>query len=231
MSHNITTINTSIEIVESGGRACSDKNNIGNVYNENIVEGNVHIEKMVDGLIKLDKKYNINSVECGNENIGVRSRLRCKMDYYEYYMCSEQCKKEVFNNQFNTVEFLDCSYCNKNVDKGLSILCEICKSWCHKKCIKHLSNKDFADLSNVDIYWSCYNCNINIFPFFQLNDHDFYFAGRSLNDEMAALNFYDTCRCITSRQTKCTHCVVKDIHHFSVDMFDFKNCNFDHRDD
>ena len=100
-----------------------------------------------------------------------------------------------------------------------------------QKCVKNLSNKDFANLSKDGIYWSCYDCKLKIFPFFQLNDHDFYFAGKSLNDEMAALIFYGTCRCIEGRQTRCTHCVVKDIHHFSVDMFDFKNCNFDHLDD
>ena len=104
-SHINTTINTRTEIVESACQTSSNKsnNNIVNVHDESIVEGNVHLEKIVDGLIKLNKKYNINCVECGKENIGVRSRLRCKMGYYEYYICSDKCKKELFDNQLDTV--------------------------------------------------------------------------------------------------------------------------------
>ena len=48
---------------------------------------------------------------------------------------------------------------------------------------------------------------------------------------MAALNCYDICRCNESKHTQCTHCAVKNIHNFSVDMFDIKNCQFDQVDE
>ena len=113
---------------------------------------NIHAEKIIDNIIKLNKKYNINCVECGKENIGVRSTIRCKIGYYEYYLCNEHCKNELFAYQSDVTEFLTCSYCNKNINKGLTILCDICKSRCHKKCIQNLNNKEFKILSQSVSY-------------------------------------------------------------------------------
>ena len=107
---SITSHNNNTEIT----RDTDSRTGLGNKCSS---FANIHVENMVDNLIKLNKKYDINCVECGKENIGARSTVRCKLGYYEYYVCSEQCKNELFVNESNVTEFLTCSYCNKTMKK------------------------------------------------------------------------------------------------------------------
>ena len=68
----------------------------------------------------------------------------------------------------------DCSKCDRTIDDEdeESVLCGVCKEWCHKKCAG-LTDKTFRMLkeSGEDVWWVCADC--------RKNDGDVRVSGRS----------------------------------------------------
>ena len=198
----------------AGDRGCAD------IYKHNSIKQN-------------DKISEIYCFMCGSEsfdrNLGLMCRYGCQA---EMYVCSELCRHLALelDLKYNLIKFYKCTYCNKNVKNNCkSIFGEECKSLCHKKCLRDVSNEEFSTLINSKIKWSCFKCNIGIFPLLQLNDHDFNFECLSLNNELGAARCYDTCRCTADKQ--CIRCVVKNIQNFSLDMLESKNEGLEFFDD
>ena len=70
--------------------------------------------------------------------------------------------------------------------------CSLCIRWCHRKCAK-LSKKELQQLELQNEYWHCLFCR-ETFPFYSLDDDEFFVNNYPLNDSENILTTYRKCR-------------------------------------